>query len=168
MSQRVESQTTAYSQNVIRINGFNPCLISSLCVYLIEPAENPQRSPSCLFPQSTRLADQTWQAAWLKIMYSIRHVCANAFLKHLSYWSHSGFYITLTFDHHHIDVYGADGRLGQTLTLLQDVWNLTCGNPIVGLSSKRHQLPDSHSWMNVKHNPSPKLTASYSMMVMNL
>ncbi len=68
--------------------------------------------------------------------------------------------IWLTFDHHHVDVYGADGRLGQTLALLQDVWNLPCGNPIVGLSSKRHQLPDSHPWMNVKHSPSPKLTAS--------
>ncbi len=76
-------------------------------------------------------------------------MCANAFLKHLSYWSHSGFYITLTFDHHHVDVYGADGWLGQTLALLQDVWNITCGNPIVGLSSKRHQLPDSHSWMTI-------------------
>ena len=53
--------------------------------------------------------------------------------------------IAHTFDHDHVDVYGADRRLRQTLPLLQNVWDLTGGDAIIWLSSERHQLPDSHS-----------------------
>lgn len=52
----------------------------------------------------------------------------------------------LTFDHHHVDVYGANGRLGQTLPFLQYVGDFSCGDAVVRFASERHQLPDGHSW----------------------
>lgn len=50
-----------------------------------------------------------------------------------------------TFDHDHVDIDGADGRLGQTLALLQQVWDLAGGDSVIRLPSKSHQLPDGHS-----------------------
>lgn len=52
----------------------------------------------------------------------------------------------LTFDHDHVDIYGANGRLGQTLPLLQNVWDFSRGDAVVRLASECHQLPDGHSW----------------------
>lgn len=52
----------------------------------------------------------------------------------------------LTFDHDHVDVYGANWRLGQALAFFQDVWDFSRGDPIVRLASECHQLPDGHSW----------------------
>ena len=58
----------------------------------------------------------------------------------------SVFVCSLTFDHHHVHVYGANGRLRQTLPFLQYVWDLSGGDAIVRLASECHQLPDGHSW----------------------
>lgn len=52
----------------------------------------------------------------------------------------------LTFDHHHVDIYGANGRLRQTLPFLQYVRDFTRGDAVVRLASECHQLPDGHSW----------------------
>lgn len=52
----------------------------------------------------------------------------------------------LTFDHDHVDVDGADGRLGQPLPFLQDVGDFPGGDAVVRLASECHQLPDGHSW----------------------
>lgn len=52
----------------------------------------------------------------------------------------------LTFDHDHVDVDGANGRLGQPLPFLQDVGDFPGGDAVVWLASECHQLPDGHSW----------------------
>lgn len=52
----------------------------------------------------------------------------------------------LTFDHDHVDIYGANGRLWQTLPFLQYVWDFPCGDAVVRLASECHQLPDGHPW----------------------
>lgn len=52
----------------------------------------------------------------------------------------------LTFNHDHVDIYGANRRLGQTLPFLQYVWDFSCGDAIVRLASECHQLPNGHSW----------------------
>lgn len=61
------------------------------------------------------------------------------------YWHGEKREIVHTFDHDHVDVYGADGRLRQTLAFLQQVWDLTGGDSVIRLPSKSHQLPDGHS-----------------------
>lgn len=53
----------------------------------------------------------------------------------------------LTFDHDHVDVYGANGRLGQALPFLQDVWDFSRGDAVIWFASECHQLPDGHAWM---------------------
>lgn len=53
---------------------------------------------------------------------------------------------SLTFDHDHVDVDGANGRLGQPLPFLQDVGDFPGGDAVVRLASECHQLPDGHSW----------------------
>lgn len=55
----------------------------------------------------------------------------------------------LTFDHDHVDVDGANGRLGQALAFLQDVWDFSRGDAVVRLASECHQLPDGHSFEGV-------------------
>lgn len=50
-----------------------------------------------------------------------------------------------TFDHDHVHVDGADGGLGEALSFLQQVWDVSGGNPIVRLPSKGHQLPNGDS-----------------------
>lgn len=52
----------------------------------------------------------------------------------------------LTFDHDHVDIYGANGRLGQALPFLQDVRDLSRWDAVVRLAAERHQLPDGHPW----------------------
>lgn len=52
----------------------------------------------------------------------------------------------LTFNHDHIDVDGADGRLGETLAFLQDPGYLAGWDPVVRFGPKRHQLPHGHAW----------------------
>lgn len=52
----------------------------------------------------------------------------------------------LTFDHDHVDIYGANGRLRQAFPFLQDVRDLPRRDAVVRLASERHQLPDGHSW----------------------
>lgn len=51
----------------------------------------------------------------------------------------------LTFDHDHVDIYGADGRLGQALPFLQDVGDFSRGDAVVRLAPECHQLPDGHT-----------------------
>lgn len=50
-----------------------------------------------------------------------------------------------TFDHDHVHVNSADGGLGEALSFLQQVWDVSGGNPIVWLPSKGHQLPNGDS-----------------------
>lgn len=50
-----------------------------------------------------------------------------------------------TFDHDHVHVNGAYGGLGEALSFLQQVWDVSGGNPIVWFSSKGHQLPNGDS-----------------------
>lgn len=52
----------------------------------------------------------------------------------------------LTFHHDHVDIYGANWRLRQTLPFLQDVGDFSRGDAVVRFASERHQLPDGHSW----------------------
>lgn len=51
----------------------------------------------------------------------------------------------LTFDHDHVHINGTDGRLGQTLALLQNRGDFTGRDPIVWLGPKCHQLPNCHT-----------------------
>lgn len=51
-----------------------------------------------------------------------------------------------TFHHDHIDVDGADGRLGETLPLLQDPGYFAGWDPVVRFGPKCHQLPHCHTW----------------------
>lgn len=51
----------------------------------------------------------------------------------------------LTFHHDHVDIDGANGRLGQTLPFLQNIRDLPRGDAVVRFASKCHQLPDGHS-----------------------
>lgn len=53
---------------------------------------------------------------------------------------------TLTFDHDHVDIDGADRRLRQPLPFLQDVWDFPRRDAIIRFASEGHQLPDGHSW----------------------
>lgn len=53
---------------------------------------------------------------------------------------------TLTFDHDHVDINGADRRLRQPLPLLQDVRDFPRRDAIIRFASESHQLPDGHSW----------------------
>lgn len=141
-----------FQSNLITTNRSNICLFSLLC------------GIDCAKTNWVRANKESWIKQWRQEQdkrygYSFLHCTFLAKWRNITVLS---FYMSrlfslrtwLTFHHHHVDVYGADGRLGQTLALLQDVWNVTRGNPIVGLSSKRHQLPDSHPWMNVKHTVS--------------
>lgn len=65
----------------------------------------------------------------------------------------------LTFDHHHVNVNGADRRMWQTLSLLQDCSNLTGWDSIIGLWPKGHDFPHRYSWetrlFKSELNPAP-------------
>lgn len=50
-----------------------------------------------------------------------------------------------TFDHDHVDVYGADGGLRETLSFLQQVRDISGGNPVIWLPSEGHYLPNGYS-----------------------
>lgn len=52
----------------------------------------------------------------------------------------------LTLHHHHVNINGADGGLGQPLPLLQEVGDLSSWDSVVWLPTKGHQLPDGDSW----------------------
>lgn len=56
----------------------------------------------------------------------------------------SGVLAQLTFDHDHVDVNGADGGLRETLSFLQQVRNVSGGNPVIWLATKGHYLPNGH------------------------
>lgn len=51
----------------------------------------------------------------------------------------------LTFDHDHVDVDGADRRLRESLSFLQDACDLIGGDPVIRLRPERHQLPNGHT-----------------------
>lgn len=50
-----------------------------------------------------------------------------------------------TFDHDHVDVDCADWRLRETLSLLQEVGNISGGDPIVWLPTEGHDLPNGNA-----------------------
>lgn len=50
-----------------------------------------------------------------------------------------------TFDHDHVDVDCADGRLRETLSLLQQIGNISGGDPIVWLPTEGHNLPNGNA-----------------------
>lgn len=52
---------------------------------------------------------------------------------------------TLTLDHDHVDVDGADRRLRESLSFLQDLCDFTGRNSVVRLRPERHQLPNGHA-----------------------
>jgi len=52
----------------------------------------------------------------------------------------------LTFNHDHVDVDGADVRLGQTFTLLQEIGHLPCSHILVRPTTVGEQLPYCHTW----------------------
>ena len=55
--------------------------------------------------------------------------------------------IRLTFDHDHVDVYGTDCGLRQSLSLLQQVRDVTCSHTLIGALAKGEQLPNGYPWV---------------------
>ena len=55
-----------------------------------------------------------------------------------------GFWTAPTFDHDHVDIDGADGRLRKAFSLLQQIWDVPGGDPVIRLPPEGHQLPDGH------------------------
>lgn len=51
----------------------------------------------------------------------------------------------LTFHHDHIDIYGTDGWLRESLPLFQDAGYFAGRDPVVRFGPKCHQLPDCHT-----------------------
>lgn len=51
----------------------------------------------------------------------------------------------LTFDHDHVDIDGADDGLGKPFSSLQEFWDFSGWDHVVGFGTKRHQLPDGHT-----------------------
>lgn len=52
---------------------------------------------------------------------------------------------TLTFDHDHVDVDGADGGLRQPLSSLQHRGDLTGRDAVIRFGAESHQLPHCHT-----------------------
>ncbi len=52
----------------------------------------------------------------------------------------------LTFHHDHVDIYGTDWRLRQSLPFLQDPSYITGWNPIIWFGPKCHQLPNRYTY----------------------
>lgn len=50
----------------------------------------------------------------------------------------------LTFDHDHVDIDGADQRLGKPFSSLQNVRDFSRRDHVIGFGTKGHQLPDRH------------------------
>lgn len=51
-----------------------------------------------------------------------------------------------TFHHDHVDIDGADGRLRKTLSFLEQVWDISGGDPIVWLPSEGHYFPNGYPY----------------------
>lgn len=60
------------------------------------------------------------------------------------YFMVSGILAPLTFDHDHVYINGADGRLRETLSFLQQVRDFSGGNPIIWLPAKGHYFPNGY------------------------
>ena len=74
----------------------------------------------------------------------------------------------LTFDHDHVDVDGADDRLGESLSSLQHIWDFPRWHHVVRFGSKRHQLPNGHSWAGKKNKTHTRTLANTDSLHENL